>query len=1156
MAGQGTIGAIFDALVDVVQPLGTALSSPERLEIFLERFGFSAPASGLASAASNLSSLQAALAAVGDQRSSFRTAQESGNTDFGDLLAFGEQVVEAIGEAKDFPSLLSSLGITLPSSLPGEVFDLLLTSYLANYQEPVYRSLVLLGLIEQRVIPASGGAPEARDIDYVKVTIRWDRIGTLFSDPAGLFEDVYGWRTAEFDTDLLIARLQLLFQAFEIVARTGDMDADALTQLYPSASTRPIPPQQLRMPLYSDAGALGEAEAGLVLTPVGGVSGPTDAGLGLLPYAQGTLELDIPISETISLLVRGRASFAGGLAATLRPESGFQFEVGLFDSTIPIDEFKVELVKGPAQGSDHIILLGDPEPGSRLDCTAIVLGIGGGPQDFYIAGGVRGLRVVVRSESDGLLHMLLPEGITVEGGDIIIGWRPDRGVYFEGGAGLRVILPVDLELGPIAISQIEVRLGFAPNPSLGLLVNATLTIGPLFLGAEGLGLGFELVPSPNGAFGNSDLKVGLLPPTGYAASLDGGPIKGGGAIFITDTGYMGALALQFQSFGFAAFAILTTKMPGGAPGFSFLASIFCNFEIQLGYGFKLTGLGGLIGIHRTMQIEELGNVLRAGNLDGLLFPDNPIADAARILRDMERVFPPREGQFVFGPMVRLGWCTPTLIEATLGVVIELGASIRIAILGKVRAALPTKDNAVVVLGIDFLGAIDFDARTISFDATLANSRILEWPISGDMALRTGWGEGADFVLSVGGFHPDFPVPTGFPTLRRLSINFGGNNPRITLSAYLAITLNTAQAGARIELWVDGPDIPLIGDFDVDGCAYFDALLQFTPFSFDVALGLGLALLRNGDPICSIGGALRLRGPNPYHLTGKVWAEVLGIEVKVKIDETFGQGVEDLPQLVDALELLLAAARDASYWEPVAAAAHRSGVGFAGSDPAAAPALLMDPVGGLRFAQRVIPLDVTIERLSTARLANDFNRFSLRLVDAAGTTLASTPTRTPFASGQFFDLSDSERLAAPASESYVSGAMLTGADELSYPAAAVVPMAGDYETLSLLAPEAPSASLGTQVLRQADRHRWVHASGIRHDAFPAAPHYVDPRLQGDRIGVRPERFVSSTGASTARGLVPETDAAVATSYGERREAHPGAAVVADYLADPQLVPGGS
>ena len=95
-----------------------------------------------------------------------------------------------------------------------------------------------------------------------------------------------------------------------------------------------------------------------------------------------------------------------------------------------------------------------------------------------------------------------------------------------------------------------------------------------------------------------------------------------------DNEYRGALALKFETFGFAAFAILNTRLPGGQPGFSFVASIFGDFVVPLGYGFFLTGLGGVIGINRTVNTEALREVLYEGELDSILFPADPIVNAA------------------------------------------------------------------------------------------------------------------------------------------------------------------------------------------------------------------------------------------------------------------------------------------------------------------------------------------------------------------------------------------------------------------------------------------------------------------------------------------------------------------------------------------------
>ncbi|MBI3484164.1 MAG: SIMPL domain-containing protein, partial [Acidobacteria bacterium] len=49
--------------------------------------------------------------------------------------------------------------------------------------------------------------------------------------------------------------------------------------------------------------------------------------------------------------------------------------------------------------------------------------------------------------------------------------------------------------------------------------------GPLFLGADGLGVAATFVPSKQGKLGGFDITLGLETPTGYAAALSG-PITG------------------------------------------------------------------------------------------------------------------------------------------------------------------------------------------------------------------------------------------------------------------------------------------------------------------------------------------------------------------------------------------------------------------------------------------------------------------------------------------------------------------------------------------------------------------------------------------------------------------------------------------------------
>ena len=112
-------------------------------------------------------------------------------------------------------------------------------------------------------------------------------------------------------------------------------------------------------------------------------------------------------------------------------------------------------------------------------------------------------------------------------------------------------------------------------------------------------------------------------------------------------------------------------------------------------------------------------------------------------------------------MAKIGWGTPTLISVSLGVMIEIPGDV--VILGRLRVALPTDDDPVLVLQVSFVGALEFDKKRIWFFATMYESRVLFITLEGEMGLLMDFSDNPNFVLSVGGFHPRFtPPPLPFP----------------------------------------------------------------------------------------------------------------------------------------------------------------------------------------------------------------------------------------------------------------------------------------------------------------------------------------------------------------------------------------------------------
>ena len=220
------------------------------------------------------------------------------------------------------------------------------------------------------------------------------------------------------------------------------------------------------------------------------------------------------------------------------------------------------------------------------------------------------------------------------------------------------------------------------------------------------------------------------------------------------------LELQFSDrFALKAIGLLNTILPDGTPGFSLLIIITSEFSpMQLGFGFTLNGVGGLLGVNRTADVAKLTAGVQTGALASVLFPQDIVANAPQIISELRQLFPVAEGRYLFGPMAKLAWGTPPLIEAEIGVMVELPEPVVVLLPGIVRCVLPNRDNPVVKLQVNFLGTWEQQQKAITFSAKLVNSSILSMPLTGDMAFLMKYGQDPAFLFTAGGFHPKFTPP--------------------------------------------------------------------------------------------------------------------------------------------------------------------------------------------------------------------------------------------------------------------------------------------------------------------------------------------------------------------------------------------------------------
>ncbi len=1098
---SGNLGEVLVAeLRHFIAPLADALDD----ELALERLFYDLGIDLAGLAASPVGQLvhlgdavQAALDALDDI-----PLPPDGLEDLGPVLdatAAIPTAIEAIGGITGaFPSITPPLD---PVELVAETLNLLVLRYLERRARFALPLLTLLGVVRPRnddelaAYTVDQGTGRVLRFPQATPVVDFEEIGALLSDPVAALKRVY---IGEQQAAARLLAGQLFPRLDELAATLG-------------GGVYVMDPADLGPGTLGAAGATIAGATAVLLVPVGPESQSGDAQIGMVmtlsPTDAGGLGLVVTPVGNLSLSVTaGSWTITSGIQATGGTIAFSLTEVNISGASAEIGG-SVTLQKGGAAAGPALRLGG--EDGTRLALGTAKLGANvllalDQPPEAGVLAEVGGAALAIAAgDGDGFLGKIQPPGGIVCEFELGIGYSTRRGLYFKGSARLAVEIPVHLSfLGIIDLELIEliVELGGAAGGgqdeefriTLTAAVTAGAHLGPLDASVEQIGVDFHVTfPEGGGNAGPADLAVAFHPPIGAGLVLDAGPVTGGGYILADHANgrYAGILQLEIaDTLSVVAIGLIATKMPDGRLGFSLLIIIAVDFPpIQLGYGFTLNGVGGLLGVNRGMNVEALRSGIRTRALDSVLFPPDPVANATKVIRDLEAMFPVTEGQFLIGLMVALGWGSPTLIKVELGIIIELPNPIRIALLGRASIVLPTEDAAVVELHIDVVGIIDFGASELSVDASLYDSRVAVFAITGDFAVRLNYGASPAFALSAGGFNPRFTPPAGFPALQRVAISLAASdNPRLRVEAYMALTATSVQMGARLEVYAE-LDLGALGLWSVLAFISFDALVYLVPrFSFIVDVAGGASIRRNGKPLFAAELSLTLSGPEPWHAVGYAQFEFLWAKRRVEFDKTIGE--EPPPPFIpfaDPIADLIEALGDLGNW---AAQLPKGGPGnVAVRDPGDVEGeVLIHPLGALDVSQKLVPLNVRIDRYAGAPVAEQSRTLSVA-VTVGNRPAIGEVARENFPAGQFFELSEDAKLTGeqfPRLPNGLSGvrlpagtatvpAAVEGGD--SYETAVVNPTDGRI-TRGLAAYQLPAATLDALVAAGAAARAPVRTTG--------------------------------------------------------------------------------
>ena len=394
----------------------------------------------------------------------------------------------------------------------------------------------------------------------------------------------------------------------------------------------------------------------------------------------------------------------------------------------------------------------------------------------------------------------------------------------------------------------------------------------------------------------------VFDPTSWAVDLQGlavsadlsGIVLAGGLLKTEQNGdisYVGMLMGRFGVYGLSVFGGYTDA--DGSPSFFVFGAL--NGPIGGPPAFFVTGIGGGLGINRGLRVpddlSQFGSYPFIKALDpAASAPDDPMAELA----SLSEYFPAQAGTFWFA--AGISFTSFALVDGVAVISVSFGSGLEVNLFGLARMALPRPQAALVSIELALLARFSTDEGVFLIQAQLTDNSWLLYPevrLTGGFVFGTWW-KGAlagQFVLSIGGYHPDFDNP-GYPDVPRLGLVWQVTNDIVIKGgAYFALTSEALMAGVDVEVSADFGWAWARISFGAHGIVYFD------PFWFEVRayarISAGIEIetwLGDISLSISLGARITVAGPD-FH--GKATLEVGPCEFTVPFGSTSDRGTDAL-----------------------------------------------------------------------------------------------------------------------------------------------------------------------------------------------------------------------------------------------------------------------
>jgi hypothetical protein len=395
---------------------------------------------------------------------------------------------------------------------------------------------------------------------------------------------------------------------------------------------------------------------------------------------------------------------------------------------------------------------------------------------------------------------------------------------------------VQKSLGPLFIDRVGVT---AASGTLGLALDASLATDVVDIELTGFMVTFN--PSA----------VASAPPAvsldGLAVSVDAGELQIAGNLTKTETAgtveYDGALVIGIGSYAIDAAGSYTVVQ--GSP------SLFVFGVAKGEFGgppaFFVTGLAAGFGVNRALKLPAASQVAT--------FPLIAAAEgtgAGDILGALAQLntggwVPPTPGEYWVAAGVTFR--SFELIDGVALLTVEFGADLVIALLGMASLKQPSVADAgppYAYVEITLEAVLRPKEGELSIEALLTPNSYLIDPscqLTGGIAFDLWFGaneHAGDFVFTAGGYHPQFTVPTWYPSVPRLGFSWHVSDAlQVTGDCYFALTPQCVMGGGLLSVTFAA------GSLSAWFTAQADFIMYWRPFWIDVDVSISIGVSYTG-----------------------------------------------------------------------------------------------------------------------------------------------------------------------------------------------------------------------------------------------------------------------------------------------------------------------